>query len=83
MLGDVGILDVDSRKARKGNEMKLLLFESNLLEKPRLHLFKDFVVSVDVPVRIVHLIYGDDQALDSLCFHEHGVLTSLTALFEA
>ena len=83
MLGDIGILDVDSREARKGNEMKLLLFESNLLEKPGLHLFEDFVVSVDVPLRIVHLINGDDQAFDSLCFHKHGVLTSLTALLEA
>jgi len=82
MLGDVGILDVDSRKTRKRNEMKLLFFESNLLEKPRLHLFKDFVVSVDVPVRIVHLIDGDDKAFDSLCFHKQGVLTSLTALLE-
>lgn len=83
MLGDIGILDVDSRKARKRNEMNLLFFESNLLEKPGLHFFEDFVVSVDVPVCIVHFVNGDDQTFDTLCFHKHGVLTSLTALFKS
>lgn len=78
------LLDVGTGEARDGHEVDIGLgVVAGLLQKGR-HLGDDLVVAGLVPIdgRVIHLVDGHDDLVDTGGLGQHGVLTGLTTTLE-